>query len=268
MKIKSLFFIFILYPYILLGQNHWVGVQGAYNFIGSSKTSKVQYERQPSYAIGVNYEWNYKNVALFGFDLLYNNFSYTNKYAHAFNDSNLVIHDTISYPSQAYHFDSQTPANFNIHFLSIPFKFGWHFGKKFRGFIIGGIGPTFALGGTVLLQNLVVNPNNETVSLKVQKGNKAGVMGQLEFGFKYIIQKKYQLFASALIYQHFLSPILKGDFYDGAFHTSSEIGNWGFNFSFGIKMALSNKPLEESPTKKKEKDKEKDIYEELYLEEE
>ena len=174
-------FIFLI-PLVGWSQNHWIGVQGSYDLMGFYRNSGDRYDRNPSYAAGVNYEWNYRNVALFGFDFLYNNSSYTNNYAHALNDSNRVIQDTITYPNGAYYWDEKTPAEYKIHFLSLPLKFGWHFGKKFRVFIIGGLGPTFALGGSVKFHHLVVNPNNETVTMKIQKGKSVGIFGQLEVG--------------------------------------------------------------------------------------
>ncbi len=262
-------FIYLFIPLLSFGQNHWVGIQGAYNFMGFPKSEFVRYERMPSFAAGLNYEWNYRNVAIFGFDILYNNTSYQNNFAYIRGDSNRTIPDTITYPSGTPYFVTQEhTADYNIHFISLPFKFGWHFGKKFRGFIIGGLGPTFALGGNAYYRHLVVNPNHERYQLKVQKGKGVGIMGQLEMGMRYIIKKRFLLYASALIYQHFKSPILEAEFDNPNYSSTTAIGGWGFQFSFGFKVALSKKPINEFKKKKKELEQKEDIYEELYLKEE
>jgi opacity protein-like surface antigen len=174
MRRKTILFILTVLSLSVTGQTHFIGFQGGLNL---TNIYAEAFFKDDSYrkgiSSGINYELVFSDKYSVGVDLLYNQNGFQEKIIYRDNSGNEIITDI--------------KTKFNYDYLSLPIKFGYQIGNKFKGFAKIGIIPSLLINAKTIVPNFDTDGNiTEWQALNVFNDvSKFDFAGLFEIGIGY-----------------------------------------------------------------------------------
>lgn len=188
-----------------LGQEQLIGIQGGLNYSNISSSSPSPYSK-PKFGLisGLNYEYQFKSSFLIGTDLLYNQYG---------------IKEI---------FNNGRELRINLNYLSLPIKFGYIVGRKFKTYGKLGLVPSYLINANLWTEIQTIKITNEF--------RKFDFSGLIEIGVEFDIVDNYVLFSSVSSRQSFTRLIFVNN------NEPNEIKrNYGFSILLGLKYKFGQK---------------------------